>query len=133
MLLVKKAEHRLMLRGAQFRKEHGDWRLTCRMGVDIGREAGCEAGTSISANALGRSLTVLKWNARGLGARVECKRLGCSSAVQEAWVLGHAGAFAVNWQLRSWHLQMLARLLIQEERFGWRLGWLLGRLSDVRC
>ena len=66
---VKKAEHRLMLRGAQFRKEHGEWRLTCRMGVDIGREAGCEAGTSISANALGRSLTVLKWNARGLGAR----------------------------------------------------------------
>ena len=66
---VKKAEHRLMLRGAQFRKEHGDWRLTCRMGVDIGREAGCEAGKSISANALGRSLTVLKWKARGLGAR----------------------------------------------------------------
>ena len=54
MLLVKKVEHRLMLRGAQFRKEHGDWRLTCRMGVDIGREAGCEAGSSISANALGR-------------------------------------------------------------------------------
>jgi len=78
---VKKAEHRLMLRGAQFRKEHGDWRLTCCMGVDIGREAGCEAGTSISANALGRSLTVLKWNARGLGARVECKRLGCSDAL----------------------------------------------------
>ena len=69
MLLVKKAEHRLMLRGAQFRKEHGDWRLTCRMGVDIGREAGCKAGTSISANALGRSLTVLKWNARDLSAR----------------------------------------------------------------
>ena len=54
MLLVKKAEHRLMLRGAQFRKEHEDWRLTCRMGVDIGREAGCEEGTLISANALGR-------------------------------------------------------------------------------